>query len=171
MKCPTCGAPLDLDQKDDVLRCTYCGTTAQRPATIESEAAGTDPLASVVKLVEDRNHDGIPDAFEGLLPGVKVSHRTVVQSVSTTYSVDGRTYESLDQMPPDVRRRFERGNSPTFSVGNRVTFSVAGRLSFQKALDSVRPMARAPMSRVALVLALAIGFVLLIGLALAARTG
>jgi hypothetical protein len=169
MKCPDCGALFDLNQPGDVLRCAYCGTTAQRPVATDGQAA--DPLASVMQLMEDRNHNGIPDAFEGLAPGTKASHKTVVQTVSTSYSFNGRTYTSLDEMPPDARSHFERGQ--------RLTFSVSGRLSFQKALDSMRPGAlpgataspRARGSSVVLVLAVAIGILLLLVLVLAARIG
>jgi hypothetical protein len=102
-----------------------------------------------------------------MLPGVNVSHKTVVKTVSTKYSINGRTYTSLDEMPPDVRRHFEHGTRETFSVG--------GWLSLQKALGSMRPGAdpatRAPGFRVALVLALAIAFVLLLAFVLAARAG
>jgi hypothetical protein len=27
-KCPSCGAGLDIDDRDDVAKCTYCGTSS-----------------------------------------------------------------------------------------------------------------------------------------------
>ena len=109
MKCPNCGAAFDLKQQGDVLRCTYCGATAQRPGTPASGGADGDPLAPVMTLLEDRNQNGIPDAFEGIARGgVTMSHQAVVQTVSTTYSIDGKTYKSLDEMPPGIRRKFEQ---------------------------------------------------------------
>jgi hypothetical protein len=149
------------------MKCPDCGATAQRPVTVEAPTAADDPLAAVMKLVEDRNPNGIPDAFEGMVPGANVSHKTVVRTVSTTFSVNGRTYKSVDEMPPEIRRRFE--------PGNRQTFSVSGSLSFNKSIGGASPAAdpaqRRPGSRVALILALAVGFLLLLALALAARAG
>jgi hypothetical protein len=46
----------------------------------------------------DSNHDGVPDLFEG---GPLPTSETTVQS--TTIDVDGVTYHSLEDVPPEVR--------------------------------------------------------------------
>jgi hypothetical protein len=54
---------------------------------------------TVVEAFADTNHNGIPDVFEG---GAATSHVRVVTQVNIT--INGQTYHSPDEMPPDVRR-------------------------------------------------------------------
>ena len=47
----------------------------------------------------DKNNNGMPDAFEGMVANV----------FSTTKIVaDGKAYNSLDQLPPDIRAKYEK---------------------------------------------------------------
>ena len=54
---------------------------------------------AVVEAFADTNHNGVPDVFEG---GAATSHVRVVTQVNIT--INGQTYHSPDEMPPDVRR-------------------------------------------------------------------
>jgi hypothetical protein len=53
----------------------------------------------------DKNKDGTPDAFEGL-----VNFQGSIQQVmgSTKILVNGQSYDSLDQLPPEIRAQYEQ---------------------------------------------------------------
>jgi hypothetical protein len=56
-------------------------------------------------LFDDKNKDGIPDSLEGL-----VSFQGSASQVmgSTKILVDGQAYDGLDQLPPNIRARYEQ---------------------------------------------------------------
>jgi len=47
----------------------------------------------------DKNQNGIPHAFEGLVSNVMNSTRIIA---------DGKTYNSLDELPPEIRAKYEK---------------------------------------------------------------
>jgi hypothetical protein len=53
----------------------------------------------------DKNQDGTPDAFEGLA-SLQGSTSNVMSS--TKIIVNGQTYESLEQLPPEFRAKYEQ---------------------------------------------------------------
>jgi hypothetical protein len=60
LRCPTCGAnltPMDMAKPN----CTYCQTV------LPHHARAAQQVAVVNQMMADRNGNGIPDAFEGLL--------------------------------------------------------------------------------------------------------
>lgn len=60
LRCPTCGAnltPMDMARPN----CAYCGTV------LPHHARAAQQVAVVNQMMADRNGNGIPDAFEGLL--------------------------------------------------------------------------------------------------------
>src|SRR5690242_10329726 len=60
--------------------------------------------STMAKLGEDKDHNGIPDVLEGKsVDGVTFK----VQRVSS-YMVNGVKYNSLEEMPAEVRERFQR---------------------------------------------------------------
>jgi hypothetical protein len=56
------------------------------------------------KLLEDADGNGIPDIAEpGKLGGLPAGDRLEVETVtSTVIDVDGKTYRSLDELPPEL---------------------------------------------------------------------
>lgn len=64
----------------------------------------------VMGMFADRNGDGVPDLFQG--EGVEP---TVIQQSS--FVVNGKTYPSLDAMPPDVRRMYEQAMGAVEAMG------------------------------------------------------
>ena len=52
-----------------------------------------------LNVFADKNKDGIPDAFEGMVSNVISSTKIIV---------DGKTYNSVDELPPDVRAKYEQ---------------------------------------------------------------
>ncbi|MBL9108122.1 MAG: hypothetical protein JNM74_02580 [Myxococcales bacterium] len=60
LRCPTCGGtltPMDMAKPS----CTYCGTV------LPHHARAAQQVAVVNQMMADRNGNGIPDAFEGLI--------------------------------------------------------------------------------------------------------
>ncbi len=55
----------------------------------------------MMKLLADQDHDGVPDLVQ------KAGQSQVSVEVSRTFTVDGQTYHSLEEMPPEVRQKYE----------------------------------------------------------------
>ena len=76
------------------------------------------------KIFEDKNGDNMPDIFEGLLDSAK-DFKGSTNITASTYVVDGKSYNSLDEVPADKRELIreklgklnEAGMKP---LGNRV---------------------------------------------------
>ena len=58
-----------------------------------------DVLENLVNLT-DQDKDGLPDAFKGLASSIITS--------STKIIVNGTEYNSLDELPPDARAKYEQ---------------------------------------------------------------
>ena len=58
-------------------------------------------------LFADNNQNGMPDAFEELA-ALAVQSKILA---STNIQVNGQTYESLDQLPPEIRAKYEQAMS------------------------------------------------------------
>jgi hypothetical protein len=70
------------------------------PDILEGGSLGM--LKGLGGLLADADHDGKPDFLENIQAG------TVTQ---TTFVVDGKTYYSLDELPPDARQKYEAAMS------------------------------------------------------------
>jgi hypothetical protein len=80
---------------------TYSGLDEMPPA-VRLKYEGT-----LGRLLADRDGNGVPDVFEsGTFDGSDVAH--VTTTTSEVYEINGRQYESLDDMPPEYRRIVER---------------------------------------------------------------
>lgn len=55
--------------------------------------------------LDDKNQDGIPDAFEGL---ASFQGATPQVMSSTKVLVNGQVYDGLDQLPPEIRAQYEQ---------------------------------------------------------------
>ena len=58
-----------------------------------------DILENLVNLT-DQNKDGMPDTFEGLTANVITSSAKII--------ANGTEYNSLDELPPDIRAKYEQ---------------------------------------------------------------
>ena len=75
---------------------------AMRNLDLDQDRDGApDMLQNANALFDDRNRNGIPDAFDGLASNSNV--------ISTTRIVaDGREYNSMEDLPPEVRARLSQ---------------------------------------------------------------
>lgn len=63
------------------------------------DAMPPDARRTFERLFPDEDRDGVPDLLQRA--------RANVGAQTTTYEVNGRSYASIEDMPPDVRRTFE----------------------------------------------------------------
>jgi hypothetical protein len=96
MHCANCGAPItpsrDAGQR---LTCPYCGTAAEPAPPTNTVGALVDQILAQVEPAGQHFPAG------GIKSEVAIHH--------ATYSVNGQTYSSLDEMPPAARRALEDG--------------------------------------------------------------
>ena len=59
-----------------------------------------DPMQAVANLFNDANKDGTPDMFEQAKP--------IHISTGMAFVVDGKTYNSLEELPADARAKYEQ---------------------------------------------------------------
>lgn len=101
MKCHNCGASFEQSGGGAEITCQYCGAVNARPGP--PPGAASNPLGD---LFADRDGDGVPDIVQNL-GGGGGDHSVQVSQVSTStqvqVSVNGKTYSSLDQVPPEQR--------------------------------------------------------------------
>jgi len=67
------------------------------------DAVPDDVKRLVAGQIPDADGNGVPDLLEGKGPGVVSSTVTT----STSFVVDGQTYDSIEALPPDIRKRLE----------------------------------------------------------------
>lgn len=103
--CPDCNARVEVKVGAKTARCDYCGGPLPVPA-----ASTGNPIADTLgKMFEDKDGDGVPDVFQAMgSAGAVSSVRQVSVQHQEHYVVNGKEYASLEQMPPEVRRVFER---------------------------------------------------------------
>ena len=86
-----------------------------------------------VKQLGDADHDGIPDILQQGAAGKLIGKMAVTH---TRITINGKTYETLDEMPPDLRQLYDKamaqagGSQPVLMArtGDRSwTIKVSGR--------------------------------------------
>lgn len=66
----------------------------------------------VIQVFQDKDHDGVPDIFQGSAQNTQDAQRIVInQSSFTKIIFNGKEYSSVDEMPPNVRQAYEQAMS------------------------------------------------------------
>jgi len=60
----------------------------------------------VIGIFADKNQNGLPDIFEGT--GDVSTQNINIQGNSTAIIYDGKKYDSVDQLPPEARQKYEQ---------------------------------------------------------------
>ncbi len=60
-------------------------------------------ISDIRNIFADKNNNGMPDIFEG--------NQTISVAGQTKFIVDGRTYDSLDELPVEARAKYEQAMS------------------------------------------------------------
>ena len=71
-------------------------------------------------IFADKNNNGMPDAFEGLVSNVMSSTRIIA---------DGKAYNGLDELPPEIRAKYEQAMSSMDANRNGVPDFMEGMLN------------------------------------------
>jgi hypothetical protein len=110
--------------------------------------AAQDPMQALNYLFTDANNNGIPDIMENQ-PAINIAG-------GTHFVVDGRTYNSVDELPPDARARYEqamgamdgnRNGVPDFLEGMmKVSSQAAQPATTRYTPDTARQASRPPIS-------------------------
>ena len=62
--------------------------------------AGIDPMQALNNVFADANQNGMPDILE--------NQQGMIGSGGMKFVVDGKTYNSLEELPPDARAKYEQ---------------------------------------------------------------
>jgi hypothetical protein len=84
-----------------------------------------------MKIFADKDQDGIPDALEGLAS----SSATVVSSAKII--ADGKEYNSLDELPPEVRVKYEQAMGNLDANRNGIPDFLEGMLKPQSGASDI----------------------------------
>jgi hypothetical protein len=92
-----------------------------------------NPISAVAPLENmdvfaDKNNNRMPDAFEGMVANVLSATKIVA---------DGKVYNSLDELPPDVRAKYEQAMGAMDANKNGIPDFVEGMLGTQNQANKV----------------------------------
>ena len=86
----------------------------------DNDRSGHPDVLEDLASLKDQNKIGMPDAFEGMLSNMISSTKIVA---------DGNEYNSLDELPPDVRAKYEQAMGALDSNRNGVPDFFEGRIT------------------------------------------
>ena len=127
-----------VDEMPEDVRRNY--ESAMRKLGDEDRNGIPDALENLTNLA-DQNKNGIPDSVESMISNVISSTTKII--------ADGKEYDSLDELPPDVRAKYEqamgsldanRNGMPDFLEGMMNTSSMVSSTEHSHAI----PTSRAP---------------------------
>lgn len=87
----------------------------------DKDKNGIPDVLEDLNILGDKNKDGIPDAFEGMTANVVSS--------STKIIADGKEYNSLDELPADLRAKYEQAMGTLDANRNGVPDFLEGMIS------------------------------------------
>ena len=67
----------------------------------------------VMGIFADNNKDGIPDIFQG-------SNMNIINQTSASIFYNGKTYNNIDDLPPEARQKYENAMSKLKAKGNSI---------------------------------------------------
>ena len=79
-----------------------------------------DMLENINAMFEDKNRDGMPDAFDGLTGNVVSATKIIA---------DGREYNSMEELPPEVRAKLSQAMGKLDANQNGVPDFLEGTLT------------------------------------------
>jgi hypothetical protein len=62
-----------------------------------------------MSVLADKNQNGVPDILEGVMATDGINVQTTPITISSSqFIVDGKTYSSVDELPPEARAKYEQ---------------------------------------------------------------
>ena len=92
---------------------------------LDKNQNGTPDMLENANPFADKNQNGVPDVFEGLA-GLQGA---ITNMTNTKIIVNGQTYNSLDQLPPEVRAKYEQAMNAMDANRNGVPDFLEGMLN------------------------------------------
>lgn len=111
-----------LDEMPTDIRAKY----EEAMRSLDKDRNGIPDLLERANLFEDKNKDGIPDSLEGL---AKLQGSALNVMGSTKILVDGQMYDRLDQLPPEIRAKYEQAMGAMDANRNGIPDFVEGMFS------------------------------------------
>ena len=93
---------------------------------LDKNQNGTPDMLENKNPFADKNNNGMPDAFEGL---ASFQGATTNVTNATKIIVNGQVYDGLDQLPPEVRAKYEQAMSAMDANRNGVPDFLEGMLN------------------------------------------
>ena len=91
--------------------------------SLDKDTNGVPDMLENSNAFADKNKDGVPDTFEGMTSNV----------ISTTkVIVNGKEYNSLDDLPPEIRAKFEQAMGTLDSNRNGMPDFLEGMINAPK---------------------------------------
>ena len=97
-----------VDEMPEDVRRTYQSAMSQLG---DNDGNGLPDVLENLTNLTDQNNNGMPDAFEGMVSNIISSTKIIA---------DGNEYNSLDELPPDVRAKYEQAMGALDSNRNGV---------------------------------------------------
>jgi hypothetical protein len=94
--------------------------------SLDKDRNGMPDILDSENLFEDKNKNGMPDAFEGLAT-FQGSTPNVMGSIKIL--VNGQMYDGLDQLPPEIRAKYEQAMGAMDANRNGIPDFVEGMLN------------------------------------------
>lgn len=112
---------------------------------------------SAMRQLGDENRDGIPDALENLtnltdqdkngMPDSMEGMISNVISATTKIFADGKEYNSLDELPPDIRAKYEQAMGTLDANRNGVPDFLEGIMNTSNQASNLEPSHVIPAPR------------------------
>jgi hypothetical protein len=108
-----------VDEMPPDIRATY----EEAMRSLDKDSNGKPDMLEKANLFEDKNKNGMPDAFEGLA-ALQGSAPNLMGSIKII--VNGQEYNRLDQLPPEMRAKYEQAMSAMDANRNGIPDFVEG---------------------------------------------
>jgi len=97
-------------------------------SNLDKDRNGVPDMLENINAFADKNKDGMPDTFEGMTSNVISTAKIIV---------NGREYNGLDELPPDVRAKYEQAMGALDSNRNGVPDFLEGMINTPKQTTNV----------------------------------
>jgi len=116
-----------VDEMPEDVRRSYESAMRQ---LADNDKNGVPDALENMNILADKNKDGIPDAFGGMASNVI--------STSTKIIADGKEYSSLDELPPDIRAKYDQAMGTLDSNRNGVPDFLEGMMNVPQQTSTVQ---------------------------------
>ena len=113
-----------VDEMPEDVRRKYESAMSQ----LDKNSNGIPDMLENLNLFADKNKDGMPDTFEGMVSNIVTSTKIIA---------DGKSYNSIDELPPEVRAKYEQAMGAMDANRNGIPDFVEGMTNTSKQSNNV----------------------------------